>query len=106
MDGLGRLLRKPFQHTIKVALRGRQQDVNMRFLDCHRGDRPIGFRLALPQHFFDYGSHFRIETNRFPEQQLFGHALADRVASVELMMLDVADLLIPGAGPVAPLVTG
>ena len=83
-----------------------QQQMRVRRFDGCRGNLPIRFGLGTAIVFDDNSLASCVELHGRVLLSLLGHALANWVAGVKRVRLDVAELFVPRFGPVASLVAG
>ena len=89
----------PFDRSIEVAGVIGHKQVQVRALDRHCGDRPWRCLLTCIEHVDDHRDHLAAQSNRRMYHAFSGHAFAYRIAGMEHIWLDEADLVIPGRRP-------
>ena len=104
MNGLRRLVFKPFDRIVDIALNVSHQQMRVGRFDRRGSNSPIRLSAACANRVAHNRQHGTIEQHLWVRLSLFGHSLAHWIAIVEHVRLDITKLFIPSIGPMPALI--
>jgi hypothetical protein len=108
MNGLRRLIGKPFRGFVNVSATVRNQGVNVRRLDrgCHDRQTASGIGNTFRNRGYNCVDHIEGHPHRGMFHPFLGHATTHRISRMERVWLGESDLVIPRFRPRAAIIAG